>query len=112
MRRANASELSVEVVPVLTANLSEKELKELFPIPMDELDPFAEAEPSVGALVQLRSGNYFVVTYGNVTNTVKLLIPVGSDRLRGIEEILAEAPIPSAAVRWRVSPEAVSSKGS
>jgi len=101
MRRAKPTELRKETFPVLTAVVSEKQLKALFPVDLAEIDRWAEPEPSVGALLQLRSGPYFVVVYGKETQTLKLLLPEGTDPSTGLEEVLAEAPIPERAILWR-----------
>ena len=107
MRRAKPDELSTEAFAVLTAEVSEPELKKLFPVEMEEIDSLAEPEPSVGALVQLRSGPYVVVIYGKETHTMKVLVPQGTDPIKGIEQVLAEVPIPKRRIRWRHEPNPV-----
>ena len=112
MRRANAEELKSEAIPVLTAHLSEREFRKFFPVETDELDAFAEPEPSVGALIQLECGSYVVVIYGRTTGTMKLLLPKGTEPGSGLDAVLAEVPLPPDCVRWRYDAESVSSTGS
>ena len=109
MRLADRNELKVEAFPVLLADVPEQKLPELLPIELEELDPFAEPEPSVGALLQLVSGWYVVVVYGKVTSTMKVLIPEGTDPARGIDAVLDEIPLPPSSIRWRYTRESVPS---
>jgi hypothetical protein len=101
MRRAKPDELTTEAFAVLTVEVSEPEFKKLFPVDMEEIDPHAEPEPSVGALVQLQSGPYVVVIYGKESHTMKVLVPDGTDPIKGIEQVLAEVPIPKRRILWR-----------
>ncbi len=112
MRRAKAEELKSEAIPVLTAHLSEPEFRNFFPVETDELDALAEAEPSIGALIQLECGSYVVVIYGKTTGTMKLLLPQGTEPGRGLDAVLAEVPLPLHCVEWRCDAESVSSTGS
>lgn len=102
MRRAEPSELNAKVVPVLAATLSKKDVERLFPIRFDDMDPFSEPEPSQGALVQLKSGPFAVVVWGKSTGNLTVSLPEKADTGKVIAALLAEAPLSSKAITWRL----------
>src|SRR3954451_10756751 len=68
MRVAQPDELTEHALPVLTARLSEAELRKWFPVSFQEItDPAATPEPSKGALIQLDAGQFAVIYYGEVS---------------------------------------------
>jgi hypothetical protein len=79
----------------------------VFPVTMEEMDPFSEPEPSQGALVRLEDGRCVVVIYGKETGTLKVLVPEGADPTEEISAFLAEVPISSRAITWRVDAPSV-----
>src|SRR5262249_1507992 len=101
MRRAKPDELRSKVVPVLHAHLTESELKKVFDVPMSEMDPFTEPEPSAGALVQLTDGSYVVVVHGKVTGTLTMSLPEETDVEDGIAAFLDDVPLTSKSILWR-----------
>jgi hypothetical protein len=102
MRRAEPSELNAKVVPVLAATLSKKDVERLFPVRFDDMDPFSEPEPSKGALVQLKSGPFAVVVWGKSTGNLTVSLPEKADTGKVIAALLAEAPVSSKAITWRL----------
>lgn len=102
MRRAESHELNAKVVPVLSATLSKKDVEKLFPVRFDEMDPFSEPEPSRGALVQLESGPFAVVVWGESTGNLTVSLPEKTDTGKVIAALLAEAPLSAKAITWRV----------
>jgi hypothetical protein len=86
---------------VLVVQLSPSDLATAVPVPLQPLDPFAEPEPSRGATVQLHSGRYVVLIYGDVTN--RLSVHAGSDATTAVADFLQEAKIPRAAIVWERS---------
>jgi hypothetical protein len=78
MRRAKPDELNEDAKPIALLKLSEGRLRELFPVEFSEVDPLAAAEPSIGALVQLDSGPYAVVMYGEITGQTEVSMPLTS----------------------------------
>jgi hypothetical protein len=79
MRRAKPDELNKDAKTIALLQLSEKRLRELFPVEFSEVDPLAAAEPSIGSLVQLDSGPYAVVMYGKYTGQTEVSMPVITD---------------------------------
>ena len=105
MRRARPDELNEDAIPVLVLQLSESRLQQLFPVRLSAVEPFAEAEPSRGALVQLKGGSYLIVMFGEITHRATLSLPVSAAIDKAVTEILDEIPIQSAEVAW-AAPEA------
>jgi hypothetical protein len=65
MRAAKPNELKAAAFPVLTAKVSEKELRKWFPVRFEEItDPESTPEPSKGALLKLARGPHFVSVLG------------------------------------------------
>lgn len=101
MIRARPGELREDVEPVLQATLPEEEVRRLIPVRFSQLDPLAEPEPSLGALLRLESGMLAVAVYGRRTGTLSLRLPEASLSRKALETLLKEIPIPSEAIRWR-----------
>jgi hypothetical protein len=97
-------ELVEEAVPVLEARLPEQEVRRLIPVELSRLDPLAEAEPSLGALVRLRAGMLAVAVYGTETGTLSLRLPTASVSAEALRSLLKEIPLPEDAILW-TSPE-------
>jgi hypothetical protein len=103
MRQANPNECVIDDGPggtILTAEMPEDELVDLFPIPMDHFDPLTQAEPSIGALVQLDSGQYLGVRYGTVSNTLVIEKPYGADSGEAVAALMREVSIPEKVITW------------
>ena len=100
MRRADSNELREDANPALVLNLSEARRQELFPVPFEPMDPFSEAEPSEGALVQLNDGLHVVVIHGTITHRVTLSLPASADVRRAIRTVFAEVPIHESEIVW------------
>ena len=101
MRYAQPHELTENVVPVLQLHLSAKQFAELFPVRTVALDPLSAPEPSKAALIQLRSGSYIVVTYGEITHRVIVEVAQSADAENVIRELLREVVVPAAAIEWK-----------
>ena len=103
MRRAQPDELQVRAVPAITARVTASELKRWLPIPFEDIsDPLAVAEPSTGALVQLRAGSYVVVYHGKESQQLVVEIPEATEDASAlISEFLQEVPLPASRVLWR-----------
>jgi CheY-like chemotaxis protein len=101
MRRADPSELTIAAVPLLTAHVSESELAEWVPVSFDLIDdPLQTPEPSLGALVALESGQYFVLYYGRISGQLTVEIPSTSDPSTAVEALFEEIPLPAGRVLW------------
>lgn len=102
MRRAKPQELTTRAVPAMTARLTEGELLEWMPIPFDEIsDPLATPEPSKGALVELDSGGYIVLFYGEDSHQLIVEIPENTeDPSALLSDFLSEVPLPASRVLW------------
>ena len=86
----------------MTARLSESELREWVPVPFDEItDPLATPEPSLGALVQLDSGGYVVLYYGEDSNELTLEIPENAKNSSAlVKAFFREVRLPTSRVLW------------
>lgn len=102
MRYAQPSELTENVVPVLQLRLSERQFDAMFPVKTVDLDPLAAPEPSRGALIQLDSGSYVVVTYGEVTHLAVVEVPRSAHAPKVIRELFSEIDVPSSVIEWNV----------
>ena len=101
MRRASPDELKEQAFPVMTAQMSETELGEWFPVAFDEInDQWAAPEPSLGALVSLDSGEYVVLDYGRDSNQLIIRIPAALDPTIFLASFFREIPIPRARILW------------
>ena len=100
MRRAQALELNEDAVPALVLEVSERRLKELFPVNFSAVDPLAEPEPSTAALVQLENGTYCVVTYGSITHRATVSFPATADAGRASASVIRETGVRKDEVRW------------
>ncbi len=101
MRRASPDELKEQAFPVMTAELSEAELGDWFPVPFEEIsDPWAAPEPSFGALVSLDSGEYVVLDYGRDSNQLIVRMPVSADPTAFLASFFREIPMPRARILW------------
>ena len=101
MRAAKPEELGTEAVPALKAQLHEEELSRLFPIKMKNIDPLSEPEPSKGILVQLQTGEYAVLIYGKLSETLTVLA-VRPKLAKTVDNLLKEIHIPDERIIWRV----------
>lgn len=101
MRAARPHELKEEAVPALKIQLPQDELAKLFPIRMKDIDPLIEPEPSKGILIRLNSGDYAVLIYGKLSETLTVLA-VQANLPRTVESLLDEVPIPHQKIIWRV----------
>ncbi len=101
MIRAEPEELREEVVPVLEARLPEHEVRRLLAVDLRRLDPLAEAEPSLGALLRLESGLIVLAVYGRETATLSLRLPEASVEPGVLRSLLEEIPIPERSIVWR-----------
>src|SRR5262245_55018610 len=101
MQRVKPEGLLEETIPVLQAKVSEPQFRQLFPVAMDELDPLSAPEPSLGALIQLESGDLVIATYGQETGTLLLQIPESKPVAATIRAVLKEAPIEPTDITWQ-----------
>jgi hypothetical protein len=102
VRAASPDELKENAFPVMTARLSEGELRNWFPVPFQEItDPWAAPEPSKGALIKLDAGEYVVLDYGRDSSQLTVSIPSGLDASACLASLFREAPIPRSRVLWR-----------
>jgi hypothetical protein len=100
MRRARPDELTARTRPLFTAQMAAEELQQWLPVPFDEIDdPFAAAEPSKGALVELDSGDYLVVHYG-LTSGQLMVEAVEEGASMVLQAFFDEVPLPLARVLW------------
>lgn len=90
MRTVSPDALDVPTFPILTAEVKAGEFREHFPIRRTALDALAEAEPSEGALVRLKSGEVVHLTFGTKRGTLSVSAPANSD-VREIVEHLTTA---------------------
>ena len=101
MRAAQPHELTERALPVMTAAISEAELEEWLPFRFQEItDPLAAAEPSRGALLQLDSGQYFVVYWGRDSGQLTVRIPEAVEPSFFLSSFLDEVPLPHARITW------------
>lgn len=85
----------------MTATISEAELEEWLPFRFHEItDPLAAAEPSRGALLQLDSGQYFVIYWGRDSEQLTVRIPEAVDPSFFLSSFLDEVPLPRARITW------------
>lgn len=101
MRPARPTELREHAQPVLTAQVSESELREWFPFPFEEItDPWAAAEPSKGALLKLAAGDYFVLYWGKDSEQLTVRIAPAVDASSFMAAFFDEVPLPQSRVLW------------
>jgi len=86
----------------MTAHLNEEELSGWLPVSFDDItDPLATPEPSKGALIQLDSGAYLVLYYGQDSQQLSVEIPEAtSDASKLISAFLSEASLPPERILW------------
>ena len=101
MRVAKPEELKTEAEPALKVQIPEGELSRLFPIRMKNIDPLSEPEPSKGILLRLESGDYAVLIYGKLSETLTVLA-VRTKLAKTVENLLKEVHIPDEKIIWRV----------
>jgi hypothetical protein len=102
MRSAKPNELRSHAYPVLTAAISSSELSNWFPVPFHYLtDPQETPEPSKAAVIKLDAGQYFVLSYGELSNQLMLRIPTSSDASAFLQAFFREVPLPRARIVWR-----------
>lgn len=101
MRAAEPHELTERALPVMTATISEEELAGWLPFRFQEIsDPLAAAEPSRGALLQLDSGQYFVVYWGRDSGQLTVRIPEAVEPASFLSSFLLEVPLRRAQITW------------
>ncbi len=100
MRRALPDELNEDARPIALLRLSKDRLEELFPVELSEADPLSAAEPSIGALVQLDSGPYAIVMYGEVSCEAEVSLPVSAPVARHWAAFLSEVPLVAEEIVW------------
>ena len=104
MQRAKPEALNEEVIPVLQASIAQEQLRQLVPVTMEDLDPLSEPEPSIGTLIQLKSGDLVVATYGLKTGNLLLQVPKSKLVSEAIailmQAILKEIPIETKDITW------------
>ncbi|ETX06495.1 hypothetical protein [Candidatus Entotheonella palauensis] len=103
MRKVRPETLSEDTVAVLQVQTSTDELERLVPVKMHPLDPLSEPEPSIGALIQLQSGDLIVATYGQETHTLLIEIPESKSIAKMIKIILNEIPINKQCILWQAN---------
>jgi len=102
MRVAKPNELKSHALPILTARISESELVKLFPVRFQQItDPQEAAEPSKAALIELDTGDYFVLYYGEISKQLMLRIPEASDASAFLSALFREVPLPRRRILWR-----------
>ena len=102
MRIAQADELQVNALPVLSARISESELSKWFPFKLHRLThPQEVAEPSKAALIRLDTGDYFVLFWGEISNQMILRIPETTNASKFLSAFLKEVPLPRNKILWR-----------
>ncbi len=94
---ANATRVVPELVAILRVPASR--LREAVPVPLQPLDPFAEAEPSIGATIQLENDRHVVVIYGLETQQLLLHAEPAVAR-QAIDDFLAESGLNETAIEW------------
>lgn len=101
MRAAKPHELKTYAVPIMTARISEAELRNWFPVPFEQItDPSATPEPSMGALVKLDRAGYVVVYYGQISEQLTLRVPQTTKGPAFIEAFFNEVPLPKSRIVW------------
>jgi hypothetical protein len=104
MRVADGDELKVNALPVLTARMSGAELADWFPFELHQLShPQEVPEPSKAALIQLETGEYFVMFWGEISNQLTLRIPTTTDATAFLSAFFSEVPLPRGRILWRRS---------
>lgn len=101
MRRAQPDECLIHLYPVFLAELSEADLKKLFPVELSEAEPFTEPEPSVGGLVQLENGQYFGIVFGLQTQRLAILKPEGQPTREMLTHLFQAVPELSNFTTWK-----------
>jgi hypothetical protein len=101
MRAAKPDELREHALPVLTAQVSEIELRRWFPFPFQEItEPWTTAEPSKGALLQLKTSQYFVLYWGYDSQQLTVRIAPEVDATDFLSDFLHEVPLPQSRISW------------
>lgn len=104
MRIAQADELQVNALPVLSAQISESELSKWFPFKLHRLThPQEVPEPSKAALIRLDTGDYFVLFWGEISNQMILRIPEATNASKFLSAFFKEVPLPRSRILWRRS---------
>jgi hypothetical protein len=92
--------LSEDAIPVLVLSVDEQRLHELFPVRFSRVDALAEPEPSTGALIQLDSGPYAVVMYGQETGRATISFPATADVRLALAALVREMAISRSEIEW------------
>jgi CDP-paratose 2-epimerase len=100
MRAASATAMRVAPELALVVRVPPTELASIIPVSLVPADPFSEPEPSRGATIELASGRYVVVMYGEVTGTLSVHA-VPADASDAIDDFLTETELDPSAIVWR-----------
>lgn len=101
MHRVEPAELNERAIPVLAATLSESELLRWTRVDFTELsDPLSVPEPSLGALVELSSGQLAVLVYGRITKELVVEFPESANFRSELDAFFKEVPSIADRVRW------------
>ena len=101
MRAAKPDELREYALPVLTAQVSEIELRRWFPFPFQEInEPWTTAEPSKGALLQLKTGQYLVLYWGYESQQLTVRIAPTVEAADFLSDFFEEVPLPQSRIAW------------
>lgn len=100
MRAVSPENLPYEFEVALVARLTPAQFVEAFPLSFDTIDPLASAEPSVGSVVQMKSGRRAAVTYGRETGTLTVETPATADAPIALRDLLNEAAIDENVIEW------------
>jgi hypothetical protein len=92
MKAADLHELTTSLSPALIAEITAADLRTLFPVQFQDLDPLQEAEPSSAALLRFPSGHAAVV-FGKETGTITVSLPDDDRAARIYRELLDQAPL-------------------
>lgn len=101
MRLADTTAIGSPPELALIAHVPASRLPGVIPVALEPLDPFAEAEPSRGATIELASGGHVVVVYGLVTE--RLFVHAAAAQMAdAIEDFLQETGLPAESIAWRL----------
>jgi len=99
MRRAASDAITTAPVLALIAYLPASMLRRTIPVELEEVDPFAEPEPSEGATIELASGRYVIVIFGRETERLSVHA-AWPEAPESIADFLRESGLDAAAVEW------------
>lgn len=101
MRLARPEDVTEAATPLLTAGVTRDELQAWFPVEFRRVDdPWQAAEPSEVALVRLDSGLCLVLWWGELSQQLKVEVPVSEDADAATEAFFRETAVPRSRVLW------------